>query len=97
LQKNGLREIELGGDRLHARSVKVIAIAHDGKGIACERLASKNVENEIAAAHLFKSPHPTFANANDAFSRTREKEGSELVLLPRAGEGGAKSATDEGL
>jgi hypothetical protein len=51
LQKYGFRQIELGGDGLHLRRVKVVAIAHDGKGIAGEWGAGENVENEIAAAH----------------------------------------------
>ena len=49
--EHGLGQIELAGDRLHARVVEPVGVEHDGERIAAERRIGEHVEQAIGAGH----------------------------------------------
>ena len=49
--EHGLGQIELAGDRLHARVVEAVGVEHDGERVAGERRLGEHVEKAVGAAH----------------------------------------------
>jgi hypothetical protein len=65
--EDGLGEVKLARDRLHARRVEPFRIENDGERVAGERLGGEHVEGDEAAGHggLLHDPVP-LRGADDA-------------------------------